>query len=82
MNNKYKVLVVEDEENINNLITALLDANGYQALSAKNCGDARVMNLSYKPDLIILDLGLPDADGGVFLFCPFVTGSHKKSPLT
>ena len=67
MNNKYKVLVVEDEENIKNLITALLDANGYQALSAKNCGDARVMNASYKPDLIILDLGLPDADGGVFL---------------
>ncbi len=67
MNNKYKILVLEDEENINNLITALLDANGYQALSAKNCSDAYVMNSSYKPDLIILDLGLPDADGGIFL---------------
>ena len=67
MNNKYKILVVEDEENINNLITTLLDANGYQALSAKSCADARIMNSSYKPDLVILDLGLPDADGGIFL---------------
>lgn len=62
-NNKYKILVVEDETNINNVLSALLDANGYKPICAKNCADAKMLYSSYKPDLIILDLGLPDGDG-------------------
>lgn len=67
MNNKYKILVVEDEENIQSFITALLDANGYQALAARSCAEARTLFASFLPDLTILDLGLPDGDGTTFL---------------
>ena len=35
--NKYKILVIEDEDNINNLLKALLETNGYQVITAKNC---------------------------------------------
>ncbi|MDO5398300.1 MAG: response regulator transcription factor [bacterium] len=62
-NNKYKVLVVEDEDNINNLVSTLLEANGYQVISAKSCASGQMLYFSHKPDLIILDLGLPDTDG-------------------
>lgn len=63
MNNRYEVLVVEDEENINNLVTTLLEANGYATVSAYNGDSAKMLYSSHRPDLIILDLGLPDMDG-------------------
>lgn len=66
-NNKYKILVVEDEENINNVLTTLLESDGYQPISAFNTQTALMLYASHKPDLIILDLGLPDVDGTVFL---------------
>lgn len=65
--NKYKVLVVEDEKNIQAFVVALLAANGYQTVTAESAEEAYTMFASHCPDLIILDLGLPDADGGVFL---------------
>lgn len=65
--NKYKILIIEDEKNIQSFISALLSANGYQTITADTCETAYTMFCSYCPDLIILDLGLPDADGGVFL---------------
>lgn len=61
--NKYKILLVEDENNIRNLISTMLDQAGYQPILAKTCFEARTMFSSYQPDLIILDLGLPDMDG-------------------
>lgn len=63
MNNKYKILVVEDESNIRNLLVTMLEAAGYQAIPAATCENAKAMFSSYLPDLIILDLGLPDMDG-------------------
>lgn len=66
-NNKYKILVIEDEENINNLLKALLETNGYQVITAKNCGNGQMLFVSHRPDLVILDLGLPDFDGTAFL---------------
>ena len=66
-NNKYKILVIEDEENINNLLTALLETNGYQVISAKSCQNGKLLFSSHRPDLVILDLGLPDFDGMTFL---------------
>ena len=67
MNNKYKILVVEDESNIRNLLTTMLEAAGYQVIQAATCENAKAMHASYLPDLVILDLGLPDADGMRFL---------------
>ena len=61
--NKYKILLVEDEPNIRNLVATMLDTSGYQTILAERCSDARMMYASYLPDLIILDLGLPDMDG-------------------
>ena len=67
MNNKYKVLLVEDESNIRNLVSAMLETAGYQVLQAGTCATARVLFGSHRPDLIILDLGLPDRDGRFLL---------------
>ena len=66
-NNKYKILVIEDEENINNLLKNLLETNGYQVISANSCQSGEMLFSSYRPDLCILDLGLPDYDGTTFL---------------
>ena len=60
--NKYKILLVEDEGNILNFVTALLEANDYQVVTASNYKMAKIMYSSHVPDLVILDLGLPDAD--------------------
>ena len=62
-NNKFKVLVVEDEANICSFIETLLETNGYQALVANTCAMGQTLFTSHNPDLIILDLGLPDRDG-------------------
>ena len=66
-NNRYKILFVEDEENIRTFMTALLEANGYQVILAAGYAEAKTMYFSYIPDLIILDLGLPDRDGSALL---------------
>ena len=66
-NNKYKILLVEDEANIQTFVTALLEANEYQVVSARSCSEAKTMCVSHIPDLVILDLGLPDCDGTTFL---------------
>lgn len=61
--NKYTILLVEDEANISNFITTILTANSYNVIKAKNGTEAIMMITSYCPDLIVLDLGLPDMDG-------------------
>ena len=61
--NKYVILLVEDESNIRNLVATMLDTAGYQTIMAGSCADAKTLYASYLPDLIILDLGLPDMDG-------------------
>ena len=58
-----KILVIEDEQTISNFISAILTANGYDVLLARNGAVADSMIASHCPDIIILDLGLPDMDG-------------------
>ncbi|MBO5726793.1 MAG: response regulator transcription factor [Clostridia bacterium] len=65
--NKYKILLVEDEKNIRNLVATMLETEGYQTIHANSCSSAKTMFNSYLPELVILDLGLPDADGMNFL---------------
>lgn len=67
MNNKYKILFVEDEINIQTFVTAILEANEYQVIAAQNYSMAKTLYASYVPDLVILDLGLPDKDGSLLL---------------
>ena len=66
-NNKYKILVVEDDINISSMIQTILEANGYQVLSAQRCQQGILMLTSHVPDLVVLDLGLPDMDGEEFI---------------
>ena len=62
-NNKFKILLVEDETNIRNLVCTMLETAGYQTILAETCERGLMMYSSHCPDLIILDLGLPDRDG-------------------
>ena len=62
-NNKFKILIVEDEPTICSFIYTLLDTNGYKTYVAPTCELGKSIFTSYLPDLIILDLGLPDRDG-------------------
>ena len=66
-NNKFKVLIVEDEANICSFIETLLTTNDYQALVAHTCTMGLTLFASHNPDLVILDLGLPDRDGLEFI---------------
>jgi len=61
--NKPLVLVVEDDKPVRNLITLTLDTQGYRHESAESGTTAIMLSVSQQPDLIILDLGLPDIDG-------------------
>lgn len=63
MDNKYNILIVEDESNIRSFMTTILKANNYNVMIAKNGAEANMYITSHCPDVIILDLGLPDIDG-------------------
>ena len=67
MSSKRTILVIEDETSICNFITTILHSNGYNAIVANTASQAKSMISSYGPDLILLDLGLPDMDGLDFL---------------
>lgn len=61
--NKPLILVVEDDASVRNLITTTLKTRGYRYITA-NSGETAVMEAaSHNPNIILLDLGLPDLDG-------------------
>ena len=60
---KDKILVIEDEKSISYLLGTVLTANGYDVIKAYTGTEACEMLDAYCPDLILLDLGLPDMDG-------------------
>ena len=60
---KPKILIVEDDPTISNLIRTTLDTQNYQYHTARTGSSAILDAVSYTPDVIILDLGLPDMDG-------------------
>lgn len=62
MNNP-KILVVEDDSTVRNLITTTLKANHYDYEAAPNGEAALLVVTTGKPDIVLLDLGLPDMDG-------------------
>ncbi len=66
-NNKYRILAVEDDHSVSSLLRAMLDAQHYETLMAETCAQGLLMLASHVPDLVILDLGLPDRDGLEFI---------------
>lgn len=63
MENKFVVLIIEDEDAISNFISVKLEVEGYRTIQAQTAQQGIAMASSYCPDLILLDLGLPDMDG-------------------
>lgn len=61
--NKLTILVVEDDRPVRNLITTTLKAHDYRYIQAENGETAILEATSHNPDIILLDLGLPDMDG-------------------
>ena len=61
--NKPHILMVEDDAAVGNLIATTLETQNYQFHRAKTGASALVDALSYRPDVMLLDLGLPDMDG-------------------
>ncbi len=66
-NNKFKILVVEDDRSVSRMLQTVLESNGYQVLTASKCQQGILMLSSHVPDLVVLDLGLPDLDGEEFI---------------
>lgn len=60
---KYQILVVEDDTSVRNLITITLKTHDYRFVSAATGEGAIMETASHNPDVILLDLGLPDMDG-------------------
>ncbi len=63
MNQTVKILVIEDEKNILSFITSVLSSSHYQVIPASTGAQGLSLASSQCPDLILLDLGLPDIDG-------------------
>ena len=61
--NKTLILVVEDDPPIRNLMSTTLKAHDYRYLTAANGESAIMLSSSHNPDIMLLDLGLPDMDG-------------------
>ena len=65
--NRFKILIVEDDANIRTFVRTMLEAEEYQVLCASDCRGGLSMFSSHCPDLVVLDLGLPDLDGSEFI---------------
>ncbi|MBV4415457.1 response regulator [Clostridium tyrobutyricum] len=63
MENKPYILIVEDDRPIRNFIAAAVSSQGYKYIETDKGNEAISLSMSNNPDLIILDLGLPDIDG-------------------
>ncbi len=67
MNNSAQILVIDDEIQIRKLLEITLNSNDYRTIFAVNAKEGISMVANHQPDLVILDLGLPDEDGQVVL---------------
>jgi len=83
-----KILVVDDEPDIRRLVSEILEDEGYSVAMAENGTTARQLKASFKPNLILLDIWMPDTDGITLLkewvaedalLCPVVMMSGHGS---
>ena len=70
MNSRYTVLLVEDDTDIASVMVSLLESQGYRVRVAGDVATAQREIASARPDLILLDLGLPDGDGCLLYTSP------------
>lgn len=88
MNNKFSILVIDDEIQIRKLLEISLEANDYKVEFASNGNEGLTLVAKIQPDLVLLDLGLPDEDGQNILiklrewyFNPIIILSVKSSEV-
>lgn len=67
MNNLTRILVIDDEPAIRKLLRVCLESNGCQVGEAATANDGLREAVAFKPEVIILDLGLPDMEGDEFI---------------
>lgn len=88
---KQRLLVVDDEPDIRRLVSEILEDEGYQVTMAENAATARILKKSVDPELILLDIWMPDTDGITLLkewtseddlLCPVVMMSGHGSVET
>lgn len=63
MNEKWKILVIDDEPELRELMKDVLEDEGYQVCSAGSGADGIALNEQENPDLILLDMRMPEMDG-------------------
>ena len=69
--NRLKALIVDDEKAIRRFLRSTLVAEDFEVVEAETIAEARTAGEKLKPDLVVLDLGLPDGDGSE-LIAPFI----------
>ncbi len=62
-NAQHRILVIEDEAAIREVLRVILEREGYRTIDAENAARAQIEARNHKPDLLIVDLGLPDGEG-------------------
>lgn len=67
MSNAIEILVIDDEAQIRKLLNITLESNDYKVKDASNAREGLLMAANHPPDLILLDLGLPDESGHIVL---------------
>lgn len=83
-NNMPLILVVEDDRSIRSLITNTLEIHDYKIIAVENGKNALIQITSHHPDIVLLDLGLPDMDGTEIIkkvrqwsICPIIVISAR-----
>lgn len=67
MSTKHRILVVDDDPSIRQLLKASFEGSSYDLIEAGTLNSALTLCREFSPDLVILDLGLPDGDGKIFI---------------
>jgi two-component system, OmpR family, response regulator len=79
MTERNRILVVDDERSITDLVAMALKYEGFDAHTAASARDARRAVMEFRPELIVLDVGLPDQDG--FAFVEKLVNDGVKPPV-
>jgi two-component system KDP operon response regulator KdpE len=74
-----RILIVDDDPHVRRLLRTALAREGYRTLEARSAGEAIAALQSNEPDLVLLDLGLPDADGIDVI--TRIRGGRSRTPI-
>ncbi len=76
-----RLLLVEDEPNIAKPVVRALEAQGHSVRHAADLGEARALFLEFEPDLMLLDVRLPESEDGGFIFSNEVREAGYSGPI-